>query len=450
MSRKSLFGLAAMIALSGCGSAYISSTVTRSDANVRVVDLSPEIVLIANSAAYAPRSLPSAFSNIAGPGGQPRGAGALPDQVYLPEDRPAALEVRLPPDPEPGPYRIGTGDVLLLATPQGETTAEELAGVIAAQNRRQGYTVQDDGTIAIPDVGRIMVGGRTLQDAEDAVFEALIAARIDPSFSVEVAEFNSQRVSVGGAVGEPGIVPVTLTPLFLDQVIASAGGVETGDEYAVVRIYRDGILYQVPVSELFSDRGLQRTRLIDGDSIFVDTEFNLDRAQGYFEEQIQRADFTRRARADALDELQIEIALQRNALADIRDNFRSSLDLGAVAQDHVYVVGEVSQPGRFPLPFGNTASLADALLENGGVAPQTGNPSHIYVLRGSPDPHEFGAITAYRLNARNAANFVLATRLELRPNDVIFVAEQPVTRWSRVVNQITPAIVNLGIGAAGV
>jgi len=435
------------VLLSGCGAAYISSDVIRSDANLRVIELTAETVAIANSAHFAPQNLPSAFSSIAGAGGQPRGSGPLPDAVFQPEDRPGALEMRIPPAANPGPYRIGTGDVLLLATPQGQASAEELAGLIAAQNRRQGYTVQDDGSVAIPDIGRIMVAGRTLQEAEDAVFDALIAARIDPRFSLELAEFNSQRVSVGGAVANPGIVPVTLTPLFLDEVLASVGGVQTGDDYAIVRIYRDGTLYQVPVSELYSDRGLQRIRLIGGDSIFVDTTFNLDRAQGYFEEQIQRAEFTRRARSDALAELQSEISLRRNALSDLRDNFRSRLELGAIEQDHVFIIGEATRPGRFALPFNNTASVADALMENGGVSPETGNPAQIYVLRGSTDPRDISAITAYRLNARNAVNFILATQMELRPNDIIFVAEQPVTRWSRTINQITPSIIGLGTRA---
>ena len=43
---------------------------------------------------------------------------------------------------------------------------------------------------------------------------------------------------------------------------------------------------------------------------------------------------------------------------------------------------------------------------------------------------------------RNAANFLLATRFQLRPNDVIFVAEQPVTKWNRVITQITPSLIN--------
>ena len=72
---------------------------------------------------------------------------------------------------------------------------------------------------------------------------------------------------------------------------------------------------------------------------------------------------------------------------------------------------------------------------------KTGNPAQIYVLRGSPDPRDFGAVTAWHLDARNAANITLATRMQLRPNDIVFIAEQPVTRWNRVITQITPSLI---------
>ena len=114
------------------------------------------------------------------------------------------------------------------------------------------------------------------------------------------------------------------------------------------------------------------------------------------------------------------------------------MDNDAIARDYAYLTGEVSQPGRFTLPFGRTASLADALYSHGGFDTQTGNPTQIYVLRGSPDTSE--AVTAFNLNAKSAAELILATRMELRPNDVIFVAEQPVTRWNRVITQITPSL----------
>ncbi len=440
---KRAIGIAALlIGLSGCGVAYHSSDVRNvaGDDDLQIIDLTLATVAQANSDHYAPRALPAAFSVVAG-GNQPRSAGRLPNPVLEPEIRPSVLETRLPPEADPGPYRIGTGDVLILATPAAGSTIEELAGLVAAQNQRQGYTVQGDGSISIPDVGRINVGGLTLGGAEDAIFERLIEARIDPSFSLEVAEFNSQRVSIGGAVNTPGLVPVTMAPLYLDEVLAATGGLSISeDDFGLIRIYRAGTLYQIPVERLFSDDGLLRIRMLDGDSIFVDTAYDLDRAMAYYEEQISRANYTRQARADAVAELQAEVSIRRDALDESRQNFRDRLEFGAADRDYVYVVGEVGEPGRFPLPFENRASLADALFERGGVAELSGDPSEIYLLRASGSGTSLGDIIAYRLDTTNAANFVLATRMELRPSDVVFVAEQPITRWNRVISQILPSI----------
>lgn len=448
---RNLSGLAFAALMSGCGAAYISPQVSSrgGEDGVQVIDLTPATVAHANRAPYNPQSLPGAFSSIAGAASQPRGGGTLPAPVFEPQDRPGTLDLRVPPEVAQTPYRIGVGDVLLLATPRGDDTVEQLAGLVAAQNQRQGYAVQDDGDIAIPEIGRIMVAGLTLADAEDAIFERLIEQQIDPTFSLEVAEFNSQRISVGGAVANPGVVPVTMNAMYLDEVLASAGGLALSDDaFAVIRLYRDGELYQIPTEDLFSNQGLRRIRLIDGDSIFVDTAYDLDQAQSYFEEVIARAEYTRAARADAIRELEAEISIRRNALEESRQNFRDRLELGAEGREYVYIAGEVGTPGRFELPYENRAMLADALFEAGGWAEGTGNPSQIYVLRGQDSSAYLNAVTAYRLDGSNAANLVLATRMELRPGDVIFIAEQPVTRWNRVITQITPSILTLGAQAA--
>jgi len=282
------------------------------------------------------------------------------------------------------------------------------------------------------------------------VFRRLVEAQIDPSFSLEIAEFNSKRVSIGGAVNTPTIAPISLTPLRLDQAIVAAGGITVVDQdYATIRIYRDGTIYQIPLAEFYRQPDLQKIRLADGDSVFVDTEFDLAKAESYFSEQIQLATFRAELRESAINELQAEVSLRRADMAEARDNFQARLELDSVERDYVYLTGEIAQQGRYPLPFDRKAVLADALYgEGGGFSNQTANARNIYVLRGSADPREFGSVTAWQLDARNAANLLMAARFELRPNDVVFISEQPVTRWSRVVNQITPSIINLTASAA--
>jgi polysaccharide export outer membrane protein len=404
-----------------------------------------ETVVQANRAPFSPQTLPAFFSQTAGTGSGLRGVGALPEATNQNQSRPAALEMRLPPDANPGPYEIGIGDVVLLATPRAGTSVEQLSGLLAAQNSRQGYTVQDDGSINIPDVGRVRIAGLTIEDAEAALFQRLVENQIDPTFSLEISEFNSRKVSIGGAVANPTVVPVTLTPLYLEEALAVAGGITVQDQdYASIRLYRDGTLYQIPLSQLYSSASLTKTRLLPGDSVFVDTEYELSRAQDYFSQQIMLIQARQASRNSALSELQAEVGLRRANLQEARSNYTARVDLGADNRQYVYLTGEVGKQSRFALPFERKANLADALYDAGGVATATGDVSHIYVLRSSSDPREFGAVTAWHLDARNAANFVLATRFELRPDDIVFIAQQPVTKWSRSISQILPQILSAG------
>nr|WP_199252611.1 polysaccharide biosynthesis/export family protein [Chachezhania sediminis] len=436
----------ALVFLGGCDIVYFSPKVNPLSTNgskVRVVAMTPESVMLANQSTYSPKELPSVFFATAGGAQAARAAERLPDSVVDERNRPAFLATRLPPPVKQHPYTIGVGDVLVLATPQGGNTVEQLTGLLAAQNARQGYTVQDDGSIAIPNVGRVQLAGLTLEQAESELFRRLVDNQIDPTFSLEISEFKSKKAAIGGAVAHPTVAPITLTPLYLDAALAAAGGITVSDlDYASIRIYRDGQLYQIPLSELYSNRGMQKIQLIDGDSVFVDTEYELDKAQTYFDQQIRLAVTRQNLRTAALDEMRHAVEIVRSNQQDARGNFEKRDSYGAVDRDYVYLTGEVGKQSRYALPFNRKAFLADALYDSGdGVPTRTANVKQIYVLRGSPDPREFGAVTAWQLNGRDASNFVLTTRFELRPNDVIFVAEQPVTKWSRVITQITPSLI---------
>ena len=164
---------------------------------------------------------------------------------------------------------------------------QELSGLLAAQNGRRGYTVQDGESINIPNVGRVKNAGMTIKNAEGLLFQKLVESKIEPTFSLEITEFNSRKISVGGAVERPVIVPVTVSPIYLDEVLAAAGGITATDQSeASVRLYRNGTLYQIPLSHLYADTGQTKLRLVDGDTVFVDTRHDLARAQDFFQQQL--------------------------------------------------------------------------------------------------------------------------------------------------------------------
>jgi polysaccharide export outer membrane protein len=248
-------------------------------------------------------------------------------------------------------------------------------------------------------------------------------------------------------VGKPSIVPITLTPLFLDEALTLSGGISTPDvDFASIRIYRDGNLYQIPLVQYLGEPDLQKTRLVAGDNIFVDTEFDLDKASAYFQEQITLSQFRQQGRVQALAELETEVSLRRAALTETRNNFQERESLNAVDRDYAYLTGEFTKPGRFELPFGRQATLADALYSDGGFSSETANPSQIYVLRSAGA--ETPMVTAFHLDASDVSNLVLATQLNLRANDIVFIAEQPITRWNRVVQQLVPSLITTGVGLA--
>jgi polysaccharide export outer membrane protein len=146
-------------------------------------------------------------------------------------------------------------------------------------------------------------------------------------------------------------------------------------------------------------------------------------------------------RQEAREKSLQEIELETEAKANHAESLLSRIEYGSIPREYVYIIGEVFQQSRYTLPFGHKAFLADALLEiGGGVSSLTGNPKQIYVLRGGAGLKNFTPITALHLDATNAANFLLATRLELRPKDVIFVGTQPITNWNRMIQQIIPSL----------
>jgi polysaccharide export outer membrane protein len=434
---------AALIVPAGCGVVYKSPTVSRAAGagmDVRTLEVTPETVLLANRSPYNPRNLPREFFTVASARQGP-GLGALPNAPEVPDERPGRLQLRLPPELTPSPYRIGVGDVVLLATKENGTSVEQLSGLLAAQTKRQGYTVSDDGKISIPDIGQVEIAGLTLREAQDRIFKFLLDNQIDPAFSLEVTGFNAQRVTVSGAVRQAARVPVTLVPLTLGEALTATGGVMVKDEqFASIRLYRDGTLYQIPYEDYLSRPDLREMPLKNGDAVFVDTTYDLDRAFAFYQQEVDVIRLRSQARKDVLDAMRTEFE-------ERRANFRARQELGAEARDYVYLAGEVGQQARVPLPYEQQASLADVLYGEGGFPTNTGNPSNIYVLRPSANPAEFGAVTAWHLNARNSVNMTLATRFEMRPNDIVFIEEQPVTKWNRVIQQIVPSLIFSTAGA---
>ena len=87
------------------------------------------------------------------------------------------------------------------------------------------YRVAEDGSIDFPLIGRVQVEGRQPPDIADLIESRLHDGGflVDPQVSIFVQEYNSKRISVLGAVSNPGNYEAH-SGLTVIQAIGMAGG----------------------------------------------------------------------------------------------------------------------------------------------------------------------------------------------------------------------------------
>jgi len=98
--------------------------------------------------------------------------------------------------------------------------------------------VAEDGTVNYPLVGEVPAAGRTAHELEHDLAQKLGAKYLrNPQVTVLVKEFNSQRVTVSGAVKTSGVYAIKGNTSLM-QVVAMAGDVDTSTNSGNVVIFR--------------------------------------------------------------------------------------------------------------------------------------------------------------------------------------------------------------------
>ena len=166
------------------------------------------------------------------------------------------------PNPDSG-YTLDTGDVLNI----------QLTG---QKNDIENYIITGDGSISLPDIGKIVIAGLTISQAS-----ALISARVNASFIgteafVGLDEIRDVNVLVTGNAKNPGIYTLTGNSNIL-HALSSAGGVSKFGSYREINLIRDNkIIESLDVYKLLIDGQYDLTkRLRSGDVIFIEARKNI-------------------------------------------------------------------------------------------------------------------------------------------------------------------------------
>lgn len=109
--------------------------------------------------------------------------------------------------------------------------------------------VSESGSITLPLLGRVDLGGLTKEASEQKI--ALLLTEkyvINPQVTVFIREYQSNRVTLIGAVRSPGMYEM-VGSMNLLEIIAKAGGFveNVGNELFVMRIGRDGLKDKVTI-----------------------------------------------------------------------------------------------------------------------------------------------------------------------------------------------------------
>ena len=99
----------------------------------------------------------------------------------------------------------------------------------------------------------------------------------------------------------------------------------------------------------------------------------------------------------------------------------------------VFALGGAGNAQMVPIDPSRRETLADILFASKGALNNLlAKRSEVYLLRGR------NPSVAYHLDAQNVSRILVAAQTELRPNDIVYVADRPIISFSRTLAELNP------------
>lgn len=224
--------------------------------------------------------------------------------------------------------------------------------------------VSEDGMITLPLLGEVNVEGMTKSDIERKLASLLEEKYLqNPQVTVFIKEYQSKLVSVLGAVEKPGPLQLLGRQTLL-QILSQAGGLtkDAGNDIIIIRQLADGTSTSIKIS---------------------------------IEDLILKGD------------AKLNIALQPNDIVNI--------PVDKIV--HVYVFGQVRNPGALEVKRSNIPTLLQAIAAAGGFS-ERASKGGVLVRRIGKDGNE----VKMKVNVKD---IIKGKRkdIQLEEEDVVYVAE---------------------------
>jgi protein involved in polysaccharide export with SLBB domain len=246
--------------------------------------------------------------------------------------------------------------------------------------------VGSKGNILLEDVGSIPALNRTMDDVYKEISNIFINKGIKPNFQLELEGFASTKIYLHHKNWRSKVVPLINTNTTLRQLLFENESTSISDispdptivrnNLTIITLKRNGKAYQMTADQIL-DPTTEDIWVADEDHIEIE---NLTYKPG-----------------------------QVFALS------------GAGKAEMVYI-----DPSK-------RETLADILFTpKGALNNLMAKLSEVYLLRGQ------NPSIAYHLDAQNVSRILVAAKTELRPNDIVYVADRPIISFSRTLAEINP------------
>lgn len=274
--------------------------------------------------------------------------------------------------------------------------------------------VAENGTVQIPVVGTVMVGGLDAYQAGHNIELAAIERGMyrHPMVTVNFKSKAVNHITVLGAVNEPGAHELPRGGSDLVSALAAAGGLtdEAGTEVEIIRQPQPGTFLSdasntTPIDGQTSDGEVQLTAYQSLGKAPPNKTANLP-SLGWSAPQKMKIDLSGRTRTSG---------------ADFRLKDRDVVRVIPRQQEAIHVDGLVQKPGRFELPIDEDVHLLDAVAMAGGRSSPVADK--VYVIRRlehRPEPLVIQA-SLYWAKRNGKEN------LRLMAGDTITVEQTPAT-----------------------
>lgn len=231
------------------------------------------------------------------------------------------------------------------------------------------------GNILLDGVGSISALDRTLDDIYEEIRNILIRQGTEPSFQLILTKFASKKAYLINKSKESSIIPLTDSKITLRELILK-NKIPSSNSLSIVTLKRNGRVYRMTEDQIL-DPKTQDIQIINEDIIELK---NLDYKLG-----------------------------------------------------QVFALSGTGNTKVVPIDPSKRETLADILfVEGGALSNSNAKRSEVYLLRGK------NPSMAYHLDAQNVSRILVAASTELRPNDIVYVADRPIVSFRRTLSEILP------------